>query len=79
VGSRNEKCHCGVQTFAESHCSLMMTIDASLTFRSNNNNNNNNLIYIAPACRMTSEAFWQYKVYADIRGVRWRGPQLKMG
>jgi len=22
----------------------------------NNNNNNNNLIYIAPACRMTSEA-----------------------
>jgi len=30
----------------------------TLTLRSNdiNNNNNNTLIYIAPACRMTSEA-----------------------
>ena len=25
-------------------------------YNNNNNNNNNNLIYIAPACRMTSEA-----------------------
>jgi len=25
----------------------------------NNNNNNNNLIYIAPACRMTSEALYK--------------------
>jgi len=27
-----------------------------ITFIGNNNNNNNTLIYIAPACRMTSEA-----------------------
>ena len=27
-----------------------------LNLYSNNNNNNNTLIYIAPACRMTSEA-----------------------
>jgi len=26
------------------------------SFTTNNNNNNNNLIYIAPACQMTSEA-----------------------
>jgi len=30
------------------------------------NNNNNNLIYIAPACRMTSEA-------QQGAGIRWRG------
>jgi len=35
--------HSAVQ-FSLVHCSLL------------NNNNNNNLIYIAPACRMTSEA-----------------------
>jgi len=28
---------------------------------SGNNNNNNNLIYIAPACRMTSEALEYHK------------------
>jgi len=27
-------------------------------YYNNNNNNNNTLIYIAPACRMTSEALW---------------------
>jgi len=32
-------------------------ISTTSTFDNNNNNNNNNtLIYIAPACRMTSEA-----------------------
>ena len=29
---------------------------SSSSSSNNNNNNNNNLIYIAPACRMTSEA-----------------------
>jgi len=30
-----------------------------------NNNNNNNLIYIAPACRMTSEALQYVQLIMD--------------
>ena len=35
----------------------------SLVRFNNNNNNNNNLIYIAPACRMTSEALKYALIY----------------
>jgi len=33
------------------------TTNRTPNYNNNNNNNNNTLIYIAPACRMTSEAF----------------------
>jgi len=36
--------------------SLQPGSDSKRIYNNNNNNNNNNLIYIAPACRMTSEA-----------------------
>ena len=44
---------------------------------SNNNNNNNNLIYIAPACRMTSEALvsW-YSIYLPRKDGRLSWPRL---
>ena len=56
---------CGSVTilFSTNHSGCKINLHQSLTiFRStiflhyNNNNNNNTLIYIAPACRMTSEA-----------------------
>ena len=41
----------------EAACFFYTPKDSSIRNSSNNNNNNNNtLIYIAPACRMTSEA-----------------------
>jgi len=39
----------------------------------NNNNNNNNLIYIAPACRMTSEALTLTSLYASMQHYVSRG------
>jgi len=38
------------------HITLDQRFQASRN-RNNNNNNNNNLIYIAPACRMTSRKY----------------------
>ena len=35
---------------------IPLAVMAGRMKKSNNNNNNNTLIYIAPACRMTSEA-----------------------
>ena len=44
----------GPQRIHETHSTLHIEVYKS--FNNNNNNNNNTLIYIAPACRMTSEA-----------------------
>jgi len=53
---------------------------ASVKSNNNNNNNNNNtLIYIAPACRMTSEALVQWRfmmAYRDRQGNREARRQL---
>jgi len=43
---------------------VVATLRCHVTLNNNNTNNNNTLIYIAPACRMTSEA--QSEVFAEL-------------
>jgi len=40
-----------------------------ISWAHNNNNNNNTLIYIAPACRMTSEALADSSSHGLLRAV----------
>ena len=40
----------------EEEYKVVCALSNSATFDNNNNNNNNTLIFLAPACRMTSEA-----------------------
>jgi len=47
-----------------------------ITRTNNNNNNNNTLIYIAPACRMTSEAQTR-TITKIVRGAYARSPQVQ--
>jgi len=58
---------CFKSTFDLSNAELQNNIQVFFSTHeqiNNNNNNNNNLIYIAPACRMTSEAL--QKVLTEI-------------
>jgi len=52
----HRRCVGGNNVILSYHLCLFEAGDDRFTGILNNNNNNNNLIYIAPACRMTSEA-----------------------